>query len=416
MSAIERAWETGGGLATLLRPFGAAYRGLVAARAFGYRAGWFRVVPSPLPVVVVGNLSVGGTGKTPLTVHLVDEFRRRGWHPGVVSRGYGGVRHETPRHVRADDMSRDVGDEPLMVHRASGVPVCVCVHRARAVAALSRDTDCDLVLSDDGLQHLEMAREVEIVVVDGRQGFGNARSLPAGPLRESPSRLLSVDLVAVRDVARAGGGGEPADRARAPGSTLADVPGIGAVDAARLPPAFRFSLGDAHASRWPDGERVPLARFAGRRVHAVAGIARPERFFSMLREHGLVVDARPLPDHHPIGSADLAFDGAEPVFVTRKDAVRLGDVAPLPAALHVVDVSIETDAAAPALLDALSDALRRGRDQGPDARSSGGFGGVADGRVSVRGGGERDTDVRAATDTEGRPLARAVETTRRRTA
>ena len=214
---IERAWREGGALATALRPLGALAGALVAARAALYRTGRLAVVPSPLPVVVIGNLSVGGTGKTPLTAHLVEQFRARGWRPGIVSRGHGGERHESPRHVRADDRASEVGDEPLMLHRASGVPVCVCVHRARAVAALAADTDCDLVLSDDGLQHLAMARDAEIVVVDGEAGFGNGRLLPAGPLREPVARLASVDLIAVRRSAlpRSGTAGEVASAGRA---------------------------------------------------------------------------------------------------------------------------------------------------------------------------------------------------------
>ena len=371
MKAIEHAWTTGGALATLLRPLGALYGALAGARALAYRAGWLRTERSTLPVVVVGNLSVGGTGKTPLTAFLVEAFRRRGWRPGIVSRGYGGARHEAPRHVRADDVSAEVGDEPLMLRRLSGAPVCVCVHRARAVAALARDTDCDLVLSDDGLQHLGMARDAEIVVVDEAQGFGNGRFLPAGPLRDPVSRLGDVDLVAVRARSEAGdrraealaGTGHAADRvtddSNAGGSSpLHGVPGIAPHDLASLPPAFRFALVEPRASRWPHGERVPLAAFAGRRAHAVAGIARPERFFATLAEHGLEVDPRALPDHHPIAADDLAFDDADPVFVTRKDAVRLDRVAPLPASLHVVDLDVVTDAPADALLDALSARLR----------------------------------------------------------
>ena len=193
MSAIERAWREGGALATALRPLGALHGALGALRAAGYRRGRPRVLPSALPVLVVGNVSVGGTGKTPLTARLVAELRERGWRPGIVSRGYGGARHDRPRHVRADDAARDVGDEPLMLHRATGAPVCVCARRALAVAALARDTDCDVVLSDDGLQHLAMARDAEIVVVDAERGFGNGRLLPAGPLRERPARLLGAD-------------------------------------------------------------------------------------------------------------------------------------------------------------------------------------------------------------------------------
>ena len=382
MSAIERAWREGGALATALRPLGALHGALGALRAAGYRRGRPRVLPSALPVLVVGNVSVGGTGKTPLTARLVAELRERGWRPGIVSRGYGGARHDRPRHVRADDAARDVGDEPLMLHRATGAPVCVCARRALAVAALARDTDCDVVLSDDGLQHLAMARDAEIVVVDAERGFGNGRLLPAGPLRERPARLLGADLVALREATPAALGAP-----RAPDAPLASVPGAAALGAGALPPVLRFALGRAHIARWPDGARVPLASLAGRAVNAVAGIARPERFFDTLRAHGLdVVDARALPDHHPLAAADLAFGAARPVLVTTKDAARLDGVAPLPDALHVVDVGVETAAGAAALLDALDARLRAAA----RARAAGGAaGGAVDGIADTTEGARR---------------------------
>jgi len=373
---LERAWREGGALATLLRPVGALNRVLVGARSALYRSGRLATVPSPLPVVVVGNLSVGGTGKTPLTAHLVERLRARGWRPGIVSRGHGGTPRETPWHVRHDDAAGAVGDEPLMLRRMTGAPVCVCVYRARAVAALAADTDCDLVLSDDGLQHLAMARDAEIVVVDAVAGFGNGRLLPAGPLREPVSRLDSVDLIAIRVPALD-------DEVIAAN----DLRGTHERRGRDMPPAFRFATARPRMRRWPDGDWHDLASFRGRRVHAVAGIGRPARFFETLRERGLIVDTRALPDHHVPDSADLAFDDDAPVLVTSKDAVKLDAVGELPAELYEVRVEIETDAGADVWIEALSERLR-GR---PESRNGARSGAHRNG--SERRGVARSVDV-----------------------
>ena len=397
MRRIERAWEEGGALAAALRPLGALARPLLGLREALYGVGLLSTVPPPLPLVVVGNLTVGGSGKTPLTGYLIEAFRARGWRPGVVSRGYGGTRHEEPRLVCADDAAREVGDEPLMLHRESAAPVCVCVRRARAVATLARETDCDLVLADDGLQHRAMGRDAEIVVVDGVRGFGNGRLLPAGPLRERVTRLHRVDLIALRvppealrragepsgsrrapvsaDAATGSRGPAPprarrqtrseervargAGDAAVPAAAVTELPGAAGLDASRLPPTFRFATGRPRAYRWPDGDRRPLAELAGRRVNAVAGIARPERFFATLRAAGLeLVATRALPDHHPLAAADLVFDESLPVLVTTKDAARLDGLAPPPAALHVVALEVEIDGDGARALDALSARLR----------------------------------------------------------
>ena len=403
-AALERAWRDGGALPVLLAPLAALYGAMSERRAAGYRDGRLAVEPSALPVVVIGNLTVGGTGKTPLTAHLVEAFRARGWRPGIVSRGHGGERHEKATLVSATDPADRVGDEPLMLCRRTGAPVCVCVHRARAVARLAADTDCDLVLSDDGLQHGAMARDAEIVVVDAAYGFGNGRLLPAGPLRERPERLCRATLLAVRrESTRPGGhraeertsrrtgertGGEAADggaggRREAGGASvagecdrtggpgpLAGVPGAASLDGTPLPPAFDFATGEASVRRWPDGPWASLDAFAGRAAHAVAGIARPERFFETLRGHGLSVTAHPFPDHHAFRNDDLRFGDALPILVTAKDAVKLDALdEPLAGEIHEVAVELRTGPAFEALIDALSDALSDARPNGrPDRR------------------------------------------------
>jgi tetraacyldisaccharide 4'-kinase len=242
----------------------------------------------PVPVVVVGNITAGGTGKTPLTIALVEALRARGWRPGVVSRGYGGQQVDRPRLLDERDTPREVGDEPCLI-RQSGVPVAVGRNRP-AAAQLLIAAGCNLVIADDGLQHYRLARDVEICVIDGVRRFGNARLLPAGPLREPLERLGSVDF-------RVCNGGE---------AEAGEVP-------MRLPGDTAVSLVDASANR-------PVSDFSV--VHAVAAIGNPSRFFDSLRAHGLQPIEHPFADHHPFTAADFAFGDDLPVLMTDKDAVK----------------------------------------------------------------------------------------------
>jgi tetraacyldisaccharide 4'-kinase len=250
----------------------------------------------PVPVVVVGNITVGGTGKTPLTIALVEALRARGWCPGVVSRGYGGAHAGGPRLLDGDDAPAEVGDEPCLI-RQSGVPVAVGRERP-AAARLLIAAGCDLVIADDGLQHYRLVRDVEICVIDGVRRFGNARLLPAGPLREPLARLAEVDF-------RVCNGGEAE-----PGEVAMQLIGDRAI-----------SLADAKVSR-------PLGDFAGPAVHAVAAIGHPSRFFASLRAHGLQPIEHPFPDHHPFVATDLAFGDDLPIVMTDKDAVKCTGFAP----------------------------------------------------------------------------------------
>lgn len=344
---LEREWQLGGPLSTLLLPVSWVYAALVSLRRTLYRAGLCKSPASALPVVVIGNLTVGGSGKTPLVGWLVEAFRERGWNPGIVARGYGGEPQTTPRLVCADDSPATVGDEPLLLHRLTGAPVCVCSARALAVEALARETDCDLILSDDGLQHLAMARHVEVIVVDAAAGFGNGRLLPAGPLRERGKRLYLADAVAFRHASLAA-------RTAVEGPAL--PASVAPVDRP-LPAAFGFALGEPRLRRMGTDYWQPLASLAGRRVHAVAGIARPVRFFDLLREHGLQVIEHPLPDHHAHVLDDVRFDDALPVLVTSKDAVKLDGLAS-DGELHEVAVDVQVNSAAGTVVDRLSDSLR----------------------------------------------------------
>jgi tetraacyldisaccharide 4'-kinase len=252
-----------------------------------------------LPVVVVGNLTVGGSGKTPLVLWIAQELREKGFAPAIVSRGYGGAA-EAPREATIASDPAEVGDEPMVLARRSGCPVWVGPDRIEAIAALrAQHPKCNVLVLDDGLQHYRLARDIEIAVVDSR-GFGNGFLLPAGPLREPPRRLRSVHAVIAHDIEK---------------SLVA--PHAGAK------PIFSMSLEGDEAHRATDSrDRRPIGAFAGQRVHAVAGIGDPARFFRYLERHGVQPIGHAFPDHHPFVAADLEFGDDATVFMTEKDAVK----------------------------------------------------------------------------------------------
>ncbi len=300
---LERLWYGPRGprewaLAWALAPLEGLFRAGSALRREAYRRGWRRQVRLPVPVVVVGNLSVGGTGKTPLVAALAGELAAVGRRPGILTRGYGGRAQRWPQAVGPGTDPALVGDEPVLLARRTGLPVAAGPDRA-AAARLLLEAGCDLVLADDGLQHLRLARDLEIVVVDGARLLGNGRCLPAGPLREPPARLAGADLVAVLGGLPPGGGGLPA------GSS------------------FPFSLvGQEAMAVAGEGQARPLAAFRGAPVHAVAGIGHPGRFFAHLHAAGLEVLEHPFPDHHRFRSGELDFGDGLPVLMTEKDAVK----------------------------------------------------------------------------------------------
>jgi tetraacyldisaccharide 4'-kinase len=290
-SRTDALWYGKSPLSLLLAPVGWLYCAATMLRRGAYRAGIARAGHVGAPVIVVGNISVGGTGKTPLVIWIAHFLMSRSLRPGIVSRGYRGRAVHWPQQVRADSDPTMVGDEPVLLARATGCPVVADPDRLRAARSLLLHAECDVVISDDGLQHLAMARDVEIAVVDGVRRHGNGRCLPAGPLREPVSRLASMDMV----VSNGGGiGGE-------------------------FP--MRVSAGDA---RRLDDETLsrPLASFRPERVHAVCGIGSPERFFDSLERAGLAPIQHRFPDHHPFRAADIMFDDEIPVLMTEKDAVK----------------------------------------------------------------------------------------------
>lgn len=294
-AALQRAWKHRGLLARALRPLSLLYGLLAGLRRRLYRAGWLRAERLPVPVIVVGNVIAGGAGKTPVTQAVVRYLQGRGWHPGIVSRGYG-RRTAGCREVLPDSPAADVGDEPALLARSTGVPVFVASRRADAGRALlQRHPGTDVIVCDDGLQHWALERDVEVCVFND-DGIGNGWLLPAGPLREPWPR--DVDLVL------------HAGAAPPPGGTAA---------------AFALRRGLAPEGVRADGTRVPLAALRqGPGVHAVAAIARPQDFFAMLQAQGLALrTAEGLPDHYDFDSWMRSSDGGKPLVCTEKDAVKL---------------------------------------------------------------------------------------------
>ncbi len=305
-------WQYKSWKAIILLPLSYLFGLLVFIRKLGYRLGLLRSSSSALPVVVVGNISVGGTGKTPLVGMLCEQLAAQGITPGIVSRGYGGTPQAEPVLVTQRSDASAIGDEPKLLHRDTGVDVCVCTNRVDAVKYLAENTACKVVLSDDGLQHYAMQRQLEIAVIDGQRGVGNGFLLPAGALREPISRLLSVDLIAVQ-IAQ----GDSFT------NQITDIPGLQALHQKPLPPIGGFHLALSEAINLSDQSKHSLSNFKGRTVHAVAGIGNPTRFFNSLKVHGITVVEHALADHHSYKPVDIAFNDELPVLVTSKDAVKV---------------------------------------------------------------------------------------------
>ena len=294
---IEQIWHGGDprlssqALAVLLIPLGWLYRLIVRCRRLAYQTGLLAVRRVGAPVIVVGNITAGGAGKTPLVLWLAEYLRGRGFRPGIVSRGYGATPAKKPQQAEGDSDPAVVGDEPMLLAGRTKCPVVVAIRRPLAARELIARYGCDLIIADDGLQHYALGRDIEIAVIDGERRFGNGRCLPAGPLREPQGRLDSVDLVVSKHKA----------------------------GRHEYKMAYRYgelvSLLDANKTR-------PLADLAGEAAHAVAGIAEPSRFFAHLQAGGIDIIRHAFPDHHPYSAADLAFNDGRAVVMTEKDAVK----------------------------------------------------------------------------------------------
>lgn len=275
----------------LLLPFSLTYQLVIACRVLAYRTGLFNSQKLGVPVIVIGNITVGGTGKTPVVIWLAKQLIQAGFKPGIISRGYGGKAQSYPHLVEPDSDARVVGDEPVIISQHTNCPMAVSPIRAEAGQLLIDQYDCNIIISDDGLQHYALERDIEIAVVDGVRFFGNHYCLPAGPLREPLSRLRHVDFVILN--------GGPKE------SHYKMLLQAGAV----------INLADTSKTK-------SLADFHNHAVHCVAGIGHPERFFSYLSSHELIVETHDFADHHDFSATDLNFGDDKPIIMTEKDAVK----------------------------------------------------------------------------------------------
>lgn len=289
---IEGHWYRITPLHLLLFPLSLLFQLLVAARRLLFRSHILSSIKLPVPVIIVGNITVGGTGKTPVTLWLAEQLVANGWHPAIISRGFGGSNVKA-QEVQADSKPAAVGDEPVLMAQRKICPVWVGRDRpAVAQAALLAHPACDVVISDDGLQHYRLQRNMEIAVVDGLRRFGNGLLLPAGPLRETSARLHEVDAIICN-------GGQPF-----PGEYLMQLEGLQFYNL--LNPEITATVAD----------------FQGKSLHAIAGIGHPERFFRHLAKLGLNAQCHAYPDHHAYKASDLAYDDANALLMTEKDAVK----------------------------------------------------------------------------------------------
>lgn len=287
---LDKIWYESHPLGLPLRPLSALMGGLVKARQKAYELNLLTRYRAPVPVIVVGNISVGGTGKTPFIIWLAELLQGQGVAVGVVSRGYRAEAKHSPYEITGDSSVEQVGDEPFLIYQRLKCPVVIGSQRAEAIQLLLARHRVDIILSDDGMQHYAMARDLEIALIDGTRGLGNGQLLPAGPLREPPQRLQAVDYIVANT-----------------------APFDDAVLMQLQPGLLRNGGGE---------ERLALSSLAGQAVHAVAGIGNPSRFFNLLKNHGLEVIEHPKPDHHQFSEKDLQFADDLPVIVTEKDAVK----------------------------------------------------------------------------------------------
>ena len=282
----KRTW-----LSTVLSPLSLIFSTVVAVRQRLYANQVKKTTHFPVPVIVVGNITVGGTGKTPFVIWLTQVLRELGYTPGIVTRGYGAKRRCAPKRVQENSDPEQVGDEAVLLQQRTQCPVVVGADRVKAVRLLLAETACDIVISDDGLQHYRLGRTLEIALIDGERRFGNGLLLPAGPLREPITRLRQVDFTLCL------GDAEPREY------------------------AMRLIGDTVYALQDPTRQRK-LSEFRGQAVHAVTAIANPERFFSTLASADLQLRKKTFRDHYLFQAADFIFADREAIFITEKDAVK----------------------------------------------------------------------------------------------
>jgi tetraacyldisaccharide 4'-kinase len=288
MNRLDHYWYSQNLVAWLLLPLSWLFCVVSMLRRFMYVNGMLPAHSMSVPVVIIGNISVGGTGKTPLLIALCEYLCQQGFRPGVVSRGYGAAMSGR-QPVSVGDDAVACGDEPVLIKQRTGCPVVIGSDRVAAAKMLLAENDCDVILSDDGLQHYRLKRDIEIAVVDTKRRFGNGFCLPAGPLREPVTRLRKVNMIVHH--------GDTDD-------------------------IYRFSLEFEEAVNLSTGKTRNLDLFAGVTVHALAGIGHPDRFFNQLRTRGIELIEHALPDHHAYTRADIEFADHFPILMTEKDAVK----------------------------------------------------------------------------------------------
>lgn len=317
---LEHAWYKQRAWLKVLRPLSALFVALAKRRRRQYVSGNKVIWQSPVPLVVVGNISVGGTGKSPLVIWLVNWLREQGYKPGVISRGYGANPASFPFSVTSATLPAEGGDEPVMIARRTSAPLVIDPDRPAAARYLLQEFDCDIIISDDGMQHYALGRDIEIAVVDGQRGFANERCLPEGPLREPVERLASVDFIVMN--------GKAEHVLNYPFAEMHLVAGD-------IQPV------DIHSEQ----EGLAPVQFARghAKVHGVAAIGNPERFFIALEQFGMKVKRHAFSDHHAYEVGDFSFTGGESIIMTEKDAVKCAHI-PLKDAWYMpVDAQLDTE-------------------------------------------------------------------------
>jgi len=287
---LEQAWYGKTGLTLVLKPLSWLFIAIVVIRRYLYKFNIIKSTRLSVPVIIIGNLSVGGTGKTPLVIWLAEYLKSAGYKPGVLSRGYSGKALKWPQQVRPDADPVMVGDEAVVIARRTGCPMAVGPDRVAAGEALLKYSDCDVLLSDDGLQHYALQRDIEVLVIDGIRRFGNGYCLPSGPLRECPSRKNEVDCKVTNGVAAQG--------------------------------EYAMTYHGTMVINLLSGETRELKSFSEDKITAVAGIGNPDRFFNYLRSNGLRLDARAFPDHFHYQKDSILVGEEDTVLMTEKDAVK----------------------------------------------------------------------------------------------
>lgn len=288
---LQDAWYKEMYISTIFMPISMLYDDIRRARRFFYKIGLFKKTKLPVPVIIVGNITVGGTGKTPLIIWLAKFLIEVGYKPGIISRGYKGDSTIDPQWVNNQTDVKQVGDEAVLLTKRTDCPVVVASKRGMAAKMLLDKADCEIIISDDGLQHYALERDIEIAVIDGERRFGNGYLLPCGPLREPIERLKTVDLVIVNGIAEEEN-------------------------------EFSMSIAGELAVNLLTQEEKLLTDFSLLPSHALAGIGNPKRFFDFLQAKNIAVDCHSFPDHHQFTAKDIRFKDDKPILMTEKDAVK----------------------------------------------------------------------------------------------